>query len=451
MADKLNLTPDKQPDPATRKRRTGLRVLVLLVLVGAVAALNYVDLDFLFRTPKNTAEVEIPQTAPNAEGPASGQPGQDGQTGQPGTSGGPGETLSQRADNATMGASAPAGQTGAPANATAPAGSEGEEPVQNRPAATQNATQATPGAREDQPGQPTIPGGSRVDLGGGRTAEVGAVIPPIKADSTVTPRFVSDLAEFLVNAYYPKGTHPAATASGISTLGLKSLNLRYGGALVGLNKPVDDPAERRKFVLRYVMMPSMIRALYSLYVDAFLNHMVREAGELERAPQGGTPRKISPREQAEMFNIYAEHTRTLAAIFRACAADREIGRHMLAYWDAEEATLNADLAFQEAQEARELSQAGGPGDPSDARAKADKAGVAYRDAVIKRENARSALISVLRGHPGVRGLGDDQMLYAVAWTQRRLQDTPNALNSIDAISGMLDNLAGRLAALGSAQ
>ena len=71
--------------------------------------------------------------------------------------------------------------------------------------------------------------------------------------------------------------------------------------------------------------------------------------------------------------------------------------------------------------------------------------------MIQRENARSALISVLRGHPGVRGLGDDQMLYAVAWVQRRLQDTPNALGALGAISGMLDNLAGRLAALGNAQ
>ena len=280
-------------------------------------------------------------------------------------------------------------------------------------------------------------------------AEVGAVIPPLKADSTVTPRFVSDLAEFLVNAYYPKGTHPAAANSGISTLALKSMNLRYGGALVGLNKPVDDPAERRKFVLRYVMMPSMIRALYSLYVDAFLSHMVREAGELERTPQGGEARKISPREQAEMFNIYATHTRTLAAIFRACAADREIERHMLVYWDAEKATQDADMAFQEAQEARELAQSGGAGDPAEARAGADKAGTSYRDAVIKRENARSALISVLRGHPGVRGLGDDQMLYAVAWIERRLREIPNALNALDAISNMLDNLAARMEALSS--
>ena len=157
------------------------------------------------------------------------------------TPGGPGGIFSQRAGNATT-------EAAAPANATTPADSQSEEPGQAGPVATQNATQAASGAEAGQPGQQTIPGGSRVDLGGGRMAEVGAVIPPIKADSTVTPRFVSDLAEFLVNAYYPKGTHPAAGASGISTLGLKSLNLRYGGALVGLNKPVDDLAERRRFV-----------------------------------------------------------------------------------------------------------------------------------------------------------------------------------------------------------
>ena len=85
-----------------------------------------------------------------------------------------------------------------------------------------------------------------------------------------------------------------------------------------------------------------------------------------------------------------------------------------------------------------------------AKTAADKAGTAYRDAVIKREAARSALISTLRGHPGVRGLGDDQMLYAVAWVQRRLQDIPNALNALDAMSGVLDNMAGRMEALAAA-
>ena len=445
MADKSTLTTETMPGQAPRKPRTGLRVLILLVLVGAVAALNYANLDFLFRMPTNTAEVEIPRSDANAEKTVSDQVENSGD----------GREISPQGPNTAATKNALPVQTAttsssASANATTPAGIKAGQVQQTPPAAAQNATTPAPNATRDQPGVQAR-SGSLVDLGDGRTAEVGAVIPPLTADSTVTPRFINDLAEFLINAYYPKGTHPAATNSGISTLGLKSLNLRYGGALVGLNKPVDDPAQRRKFVLGYVMMPSMIRALYSLYIDTFISSLTRKAGELERTPRDGAPRKISPREQAEMFNIYAAHTRTLAAIFRACAADREISRHMRAYWDAENATLDADLAFQEAQEAHELTRSGGAGDPAAAKAKSDSAGLAYRDAVIKRENARSSLISTLRGHPGVRGLGDDQMLYAVAWVQRRLQDTPNALNALDAISSMLDNLAGRLTALGNAQ
>ncbi len=440
MADKSTLTTETTPARPPRKPRTGLRVLILLVLVGAVAALNYANLDFLFHMPTNTAEVEIPQPEASAEKAVPDQAE---------NSGGKREISPQNLNNATA-EGALSGQTIAMTNATTPAAIEGGQSRQTQHVTGKNATTPAP---EAAPGQTDgqARSGSLVDLGDGRTAEVGAVIPPLTADSTVTPRFINDLAEFLVNAYYPKGTHPAATNSGISTLGLKALNLRYGGALVGLNKPVDDPAQRRKFVLRYVMMPSMIRALYSLYIDTFISNLTRKAGELERTPRDGAPRKISPREQAEMFSIYAAHTRTLAAIFRACAADREISRHMRAYWDAENATLDADLAFQEAQEAHELARSGGAGDPAAAKAKSDSAGSAYRDAVIKRENARSSLISTLRGHPGVRGLGDDQMLYAVAWVQRRLQDTPNALNALDAISSMLDNLAGRLASLGSAQ
>ncbi len=443
MADELNLHPEKQTH-GPRKRKTGLRVAVLLVLVGLVAALNYVDLGFLFNTPKNTAEVEIPKIeepnaasrpAEEAGGRGAGGPGFAPETIRPPSlpeSQSPGLTAT---DNATR-----------PANATVEAGQIGPEDT------AQNATRGPadeerpPAAHSDKPGRaPTS-----VDVGGGRTAEVGAVIPPVKTDSTVTPRFVTDLAEFLVNGYYPKGTHPAATGSGISIVSLKSLNLRYGGALVGLNKPVDDPVERRGFVLRYVMMPSMIRALYALYADTFISTMTAEANKLMRTPQNGSPRQISPRERAEMFNIYSAHARTLSSIFKACAADREISKYMQDYWDAEEAALAADLNFQNAQEAAELARRNNSADFAAAKNAADAAGSAYRDAIIKRESARSSLISVLRGHPGVRGLGDDQMLYAVAWVQRRLRDIPNALNALDAMSGVLDNMAGRMEALAAA-
>ena len=442
MADELNLSPEKQTQKP-RKRGTGLRVAVLLVLVGIVAALNYVDLDFLFTTPKNTAEVEIPKI----EEPATAHLAEKTEVRDTGGSGfapeitPPPSLPESRAPGLTA-----TGNATRPANATAQAGQTGPE------GAAQNATRG-PG-NEEQPlaaqnGKPGR-GPTSVDVGGGRTAEVGAVIPPIKADSTVTPRFITDLAEFLVNGYYPKGTHPAATGGGISVVSLKSLNLRYGGALVGLNKPVDDPVERRRFVLRYVMMPSMIRALYALYADTFISAMTAEADKVMRTPQNGQPRQISPRERAEMFNIYAAHARTLSSIFKACAADREISKYMQAYWDAEEATLAADLNFQNAQEAGELARRNDSADLAVAKSAADKAGSAYRDAIIKRESARSALISVLRGHPGVRGLGDDQMLYAVAWVQRRLRDIPNALSALDAMSGVLDNMAGRMEALTTA-
>ena len=436
MADKANPASDKYAEAQKRPRRTGLRVIILLVLVGMAAALNFVDFGMLFRVPKNTAQVEIPATEKQAERPApqSQPPQRAAESGQQ-----PPQATPEKSGGAFSNATSGPAETNA--NATS---------AQNDLAhsGARNATQGPP-AGADLAAQADINGipGNKVDLGGGRSAEVGAIIPPVKADEVVTPRFITDLAAFLVNSYYPKGTHPAAVNSGISTLGLKSLNLRYGGALLGLNKPVDDPAERRKFVLRYVLMPSMVRALYSLYADTFINAMQFEAKNLERAPTGGVPRQLSPREQAEMFSIYAANARTLAAILQACTADREISKHMNAYWKAEKATADADLAFQNAQEKRNSAQGKDPANFSGAKAEADSAGAAYRDAIIKRENARSALISVMRGHPGVRGLGDEQMFYAVAWVERRLHDNPNVINAIDATSGLLDSLAGRMESL----
>ncbi len=452
MNDKLNLDSPEFDEKTRRKRRTGLRVIVLSILVALVALANYLDLDALFKTPDNVAQVQIPeqtgQTAPDTgatQPSGSGQLPDSGQYSPPQDGGAAGQPAvnATRAANATSGAGEgglaetgdgelPAANGTSPASANATAGETPPPDVQSHDAQSHDA----------QPHEPTV-----VDLGNGRSAEVGAVIPLLRADSTVTPRFITDLAAYLVNGYYPKGTHPAAANRGVTTISLQALNLRYGGALVGLNQPLDDAAEHRRYVLRYVLMPSMINALYNLYADSFENSLALQAAELERTRANGETSKLSKAEQAELFSIYANGARTLAAVLHACAADREISRQMQAYWRAEKAAMNCDEAFRNAIQAQELARETGQ-DLGAAKTAAEQAGNAYRNAIMAREQARSDLVTILRGHPGVRGLGDDQMLFAVSWVERRLFEIPNSLDAITALGNIMDNMAARLEARG---
>ena len=83
------------------------------------------------------------------------------------------------------------------------------------------------------------------------------------ADSRVQPAFVDDLAGHVLERFQGSGLN----------LSLPSLNQRYGVKLTGL------AGGSRAAVLRYAFHPDMLRSLYTIYADRFLDSLDRQCTE----------------------------------------------------------------------------------------------------------------------------------------------------------------------------
>ncbi len=83
------------------------------------------------------------------------------------------------------------------------------------------------------------------------------------ADSRVQPAFVDDLAGHVLERFQGSGLD----------VSLPSLNQRYGVRLTGL------AGGSRAAVLRYAFHPDMLRSLYTIYADRFLDSLDRQCAE----------------------------------------------------------------------------------------------------------------------------------------------------------------------------
>ena len=273
----------------------------------------------------------------------------------------------------------------------------------------------------------------------GQQVQVGGIAPPLHEDSVVSNGFIADLASFLVNSYYPPGTHSNASGGkGYASTSLLGLNVRYGTDLNDFFKR--DRAE----TLKYVLAPSMLEALYRLYANRFLATMQQIASEDTRLFKGGS-RKMTESEQRMMFSYYSAAASGVAAVFEACASSPSIVRHLDAYYAASLEAYNKNKEYIEASIANDQAE---PGQAADAKVVLAGAKTVYEQSVIERENARNELLRNLKRYPGVRALDDSNILYTAAWINRRLADKSADADNLAAVSRILTSLAERMRELG---
>ncbi|MDR1360351.1 MAG: hypothetical protein LBJ82_05140 [Deltaproteobacteria bacterium] len=261
---------------------------------------------------------------------------------------------------------------------------------------------------------------------------------PQGEDGLVGLAFIQDLAAFLAENYWPAGAHPLAENRGISTADLKRVNSKYGAHLDGFRISRDNPASGRQRILRHVLTPSMVKGLYSLYRDRFIEALAAEAasrrrdfGEAGRIAGTGK-RTLNSVETAEMFRFYAGQARGLAGAVRAYFSAGDSARRVAACLAAEEKAAEVWRRFQEV----------GVKNP-EARV---RPGREYQSAVIRRDQERANLAAALRRGGNTRGLDADSLVFVALWLHRRAPDEALALQG--AIP-LLEDLAVRLEAEGA--
>ncbi|MDR1946409.1 MAG: hypothetical protein LBQ51_04500 [Desulfovibrio sp.] len=253
---------------------------------------------------------------------------------------------------------------------------------------------------------------------------------PGRSDGVVTPALIDDFARFLADNYWPEGFLPIGRDRG-STASLRLAGLRYGNFFQGASASA-DPARERARLLNYVLMPSMVHALYDLYIERFLTALEREALNRGRGPQG---KDFSNGQVAALFKDYAAAARGLSGVIRACLGDPQIVGLLNSYTRAADEAAAAYLRYEE-------SARGGVRSGADA---------AYQEAVSRRELRRSDVAAALRRGGDTRGLDADSLVYAASWLHRRGTSVNPALAALaevcTACAGRLENLRAAYARL----
>ncbi|MDR1685814.1 MAG: hypothetical protein LBR82_05135 [Desulfovibrio sp.] len=245
-------------------------------------------------------------------------------------------------------------------------------------------------------------------------------------DSVVTPAMIDELARFLADNYWPEGSMPIGRGRGRgATASLRLAGLRFGSP--ARNVPSADLARTRGRLLNYVLMPSMIHALYGLYGERFPAALEREALNRQRGPQG---KAFTNAQVAALFRDYAAVARGLSGVIHAYLGDPRIAGLLETYTRAADEASSAYLRYEES-----------------ARGGADRSGAAeaYQEAVSRRELRRVDVAAALRRGGNTQGLDTDSLVYAGSWLYRRGGSVNQALS---ALAEVCASGAERLDALG---
>ena len=306
----------------------------------------------------------------------------------------------------------------------------------------------------------------RADLGADDTSTTGMLVPPgeggtaprqetsSRADSSVPQVgirptagedgvvrlvFVEDLAAFLVLNYWPRGAHPAATRSGISTVSLQWANLRYGAEMPGITGGEGNPSRARSRVLSYVLTPSVVNALYGMYAERFLVAL-KTRSDMRIVGEPGSERYLTSAEKKEMLRIYASYASQIGNALNRYTADPAMPGRVRLYTNAADAVEIARRAYLECVDAYEaIRHGGGRQQINRTRAAVEQAAGTYQKSIVRREEAKNNLIKAMGG----KAESGDTLVYVASWAARRGEGSKEGLRTCgDVILSMVDKLAG---------
>jgi len=257
------------------------------------------------------------------------------------------------------------------------------------------------------------------------------------AKSMVTPRFVTDLAEFVVARYHPPKTVDNPDPQGTSTIDFKTLNARYGLELIGLRQTSPNLRKAREDILTFVMDPKVIRFLYDQYADVFVDTVVDKARQAEkRFLDPKEMRKLEERHIEELLRLNAQYIDNVAEVFKALGKNASLPGMVESYLQAEKDAVHANFVLNQKQNElavmqKEIAAAEQTTDRMQMRLQKleeDKESAAqdYKEAIQHRERTRQRLIQIIQDQAGQIRLETHEILYIAEWVHRRISEGENS-------------------------
>ena len=290
----------------------------------------------------------------------------------------------------------------------------------------------SPGTLAGQTVQGSVASPVDSSIPAGQAAQSGVVQMPQKVteDSHVRLETVVDLAAFIVSRFKP------GPQTGTLNVSIQALNQRYGAKLAASA----DGKGGRDALLRYAFHPTMLRGLYGLYADRFLDAVNNDA-----ASKGFTPDQIRQLHMAMAGRLvlFAGALEGVASVPNLDARLREEDKASQVVVDINAQMAEAVFAVDQLRENNAADS-----QVSTAQLRVDGLSARYRRALEERAALQRTLVAAIR-QGGGQALDDDSLLFVAQWVDRRLRTDPQALASVQAAAGILRDLARRSAQAGT--
>ena len=290
----------------------------------------------------------------------------------------------------------------------------------------------SPGTLAGQTVQGSVASPVDSSIPAGQAAQPGVVQMPQKVteDSHVRLETVEDLAAFIVSRFKP------GPQTGTLNVSIQALNQRYGAKLAASA----DGKGGRDALLRYAFHPTMLRGLYGLYADRFLDAVNNDA-----ASKGFTPDQIRQLHMAMAGRLvlFAGALEGVASVPNLDARLREEDKASQVVVDINAQMAEAVFAVDQLRENNAADS-----QVSTAQLRVDGLSARYRRALEERAALQRPLVAAIR-QGGGQALDDDSLLFVAQWVDRRLRTDPQALASVQAAAGILRDLARRSAQAGT--
>lgn len=252
-------------------------------------------------------------------------------------------------------------------------------------------------------------------------------VPASKEDGNLKPGYLAALANWLVSRYRP------ASSGGSLAAGPQALNLECGSTLLSYAKG------GRQGLLRYAFHPTMLSALYNLYIDRFLQDLN------EAATQKGLTESQNRQFHQALAGQAALLAQTVKGVIQVSDLKRQIQHIDSLITNVVAANSDLTSALIELDRIRDGN--GNQKDLGATQGKVERLSSLYRSAEAALGNAQSSLASSIRKHAGP-GLDQETLLFIAAWVQRRKDAGGEATAAIQRSIELLQDLAARCARIG---
>ena len=252
-------------------------------------------------------------------------------------------------------------------------------------------------------------------------------------DKYVSLDFLDDLITLALQHYHPAHSSANAGRGALFTLNAKTLNMRYGLSLTGLDYPSQDIHTSRQAILSYVLTPRTLSFLFSLYGEECLARTKEKIDTvLKKYPgKGGQEieKPLSAQQKKEFFLLCSKKMDDVGKIVSRVADVPHFSKKIATYHLLRTELNDAYYTFW------------GLDQNTTEQVIIDASANTIKKAILVFDQSKKNLISsiVNEAHPVMTS--DTEILYIAQWISRRITNQSISMETIKALGAELQKLA----------